>query len=461
MILASSSNRYTVNPNLKDFGPRLGVAYSINDKTVIRAGYGISYSHWNRTGSSYLTLNAPYGVTSLEYVYPGLATYSNTQSGFTPSFVSSLLTPGATGYNAQNTALQYMPQNSPDTQVQSWFAGVQRDLGHSWMLDLAYVGNNGIHEVFFNDINQANPQSSASGSAPLVCTPVATCGERVYQYPGFGSIIGTLPWGTSNYNGLQAKVEKRFSEGLYVLESFTWSKAIDIAAQSLDGGGNCSNCGNGIPSVQNIYNWQADRGISAYNHPFIDSTSLVWSVPVGKGKWLLPNASRALDEVIGGWQTTGIFQARSGDPLTMAYNPSTNAQVSGIITISGRNSYRPNLTGNPIKNASWAYDTNINGIQYLNNNSSAPAYATPPANAPFGNSPRDAVRGFGFWELDLGLTKDFPITERIHFQFRAEAFNLTNETNFGDPNTSLGGSFGVINSALPARQLQVAGKFVF
>jgi hypothetical protein len=290
---------------------------------------------------------------------------------------------------------------------------------------------------------------------------VATCTERVYQYPGFGSIVGTLPWGTSNYNGLQAKVEKRFSEGLYLLESFTWSKAIDIAAQSLDGGGNCDNCGNGIPSVQNIYNWQADRGISAYNHPFIDSTSLVWSLPVGKGKWLLPNASRALDEVIGGWQTTGIFQARSGDPLTMAYNPSTNTQVSGIITISGRNSYRPNLTGNPIKNSSWGYNSALGGIQYLNNNSSAPAYATPPANAPFGNSPRDAVRGFGFWQLDLGLTKDFPITERVHFQFRAEAFNLTNETNFGDPNTSLGGSFGVIKSALPARELQVAGKFVF
>jgi hypothetical protein len=248
-----------------------------------------------------------------------------------------------------------------------------------------------------------------------------------------------------------------------VLESFTWSKAIDIAAQSLDGGGNCSNCANGIPSVQNIYDWQADRSLSAYNHPFVNSTSLVWSLPVGKGQWLLPNASSVLNQIVGGWQTTGIFQVRSGDPLTMAYSPDSNSnnQVSGLITINGRNAYRPNLTGAAIKNSDWAYSSALGGIPFLNNSPTAPAYTTPPANATFGNSPRDAVRGFGFWELDMGLTKDFPLTERARLQLRAEAFNLTNETNFGDPNTLLGGTFGVVNSALPARELQFAGKIVF
>jgi hypothetical protein len=461
MTLASSGNPYTINSNKKDFGPRVGAAFSLDNKTVLRGGFGISYSHWNRTGSSYLTLNAPYGITTLEYVYPGLSTYSNTQSGFTPAFVSSLLS--TTNYNPQITALQYMPADSPDTQVRSWFFSVQRDMGRGLLVDLAYVGNSGIHEVFFNDINQANPQATAGGSAPLTCTPVATCGERVFQYPGFGSIIGTLPWGSSSYNGLQAKVEQRFTNGLYLLNSFTWSKSIDIAAQSLDGGGNCDNCGNGIPSVQNIYNWQADRGISSYNHPLVNSTAMVWTMPIGKGHRLGGTMNHAWDTALGGWQMTNIFQARSGNPLTMAYNPSTNTQVSGIITISGRNSYRPNLTGNPIKNTSWAYNTNLSGIQYLNNQSgSAAAYSTPPANAPFGNSPRDAVRGFGFWQLDTGLTKDFPFTSKAHLQFRAEAFNLTNRTNFGDPNTSLGGNFGVINSlAGHGRELQLAAKIVF
>src|SRR5271157_1391336 len=461
MTLASSGNRYTINSNKADFGPRVGAAYSLDNKTVLRGGFGISYSHWNRTGSSYLTMNAPYGITTLEYVYPGLSTYSNTQSGFKTSFVNTLLS--TTNYNPQITALQYMPIDSPDTQVRSWFFSAQRDLGRSFMIDLAYVGNSGIHEVFFNDINQAAPQATANGSVPLTCQPIATCTERVYQYPGFGSVIGTLPWGTSNYQGLQAKVEKRFTTGLYLLNSFTWSKAIDIAAQSLDGGGNCDNCGNGIPSVQNIYNWKADRGISSYNHPFVNSTAMVWTMPVGKGHRLGGNMNHAWDTALGGWQMTNILQARSGDPLTMAYNPSTNAQVSGIITISGRNAYRPNLTGNPIKNSSWAYNPTLGGIQYLNNQSgSAAAYTTPPANAPFGNSPRDAVRGFDFWQLDTCLTKDFPFTQKAHVQFRAEAFNITNRTNYGDPNTLLGGTFGLIHSlAGPGRELQLAAKIVF
>jgi hypothetical protein len=453
MILASSGNRYTINSNKKGFGPRVGAAFTLDNKTVLRGGFGISYSHWNRTGSSYLTMNAPYGITTLEYVYPGLSTYLNTQSGFTPAFVSSLLS--TTNYNPQITALQYMPADSPDTQVRSWFFSVQRDMGRSLLIDLAYVGNSGLHEVFFNDINQANPQTTAGGSASLQ--------SRIFQYPGFGSIIGTLPWGTSNYNGLQAKVEKRFTSGLYLLNSFTWSKAIDIAAQSLDGGGNCDNCGNGIPSVQNIYNWQADRGLSSYNHPFVNSTAMVWTMPVGKGHRLGGSMSHAWDTALGGWQMTNILQARSGNPLTMAYNPNNNTQVSGIITISGRNSYRPNLVpGVPVKNSTWAYNPSVSGIQYLNNSSSTPAYTTPPANAPFGNSPRNAVRGFDYWQLDTGLTKDIPFTARAHVQFRAEAFNITNRTNYGDPNTLLGGNFGVINSlAGPGRELQLAAKIVF
>jgi hypothetical protein len=442
MKLASSSDRYTVNPNTKDFGPRVGAAFSLDHDTALRGGFGISYSHWNRTGSSYLTLNAPYGIISLADVYPGLSSYLNTEASFPANFIS------ATNYNPEAVALQYMPPDSPDTQVRSWFFSVQRDLGHSWLVDLAYVGNSGIHEVFFNDINQAAPQSTATGSASLQ--------SRIFSYPGFSSIIGTLPWGTSNYNGLQAKVEKRFSNGLYLLNSFTWSKAIDIAAQSLDGGGNCDNCGNGIPSVQNVYDWQADRGISAYNHPFVNSTSLVWSLPVGKGQWLLPSMNRAGNAILGGWQMTDIFQARSGDPLTMAYSPNNNTQVSTLITINGRNAYRPNQTG-PSLASTKVYSAALGGIEYLN----ASNFSTPSADAPFGSSPRNAVYGFAFWQLDTGLTKDFPLTEKAHLQFRAEAFNITNQTNFGDPNTELGTTFGVINSALPGRELQFAGKIVF
>jgi len=456
MTLASSGNRYTINSNKRDFGPRVGAAYSLNNKTVLRGGFGISYSHWNRAGSSYLTMNAPYGIIALQYVYPSLPTYRNTEN----SFPANMVNPASFSIsNASSVALQYMPTASPDTQVRSWFFSVQRDLGHSMLVDLAYVGNSGIHEVFFNDINQAAVQPNASCTNAPGSSGCQSLQQRIYQYPGFGSIIGTLPWGTSNYNGLQAKVEKRFTSGLYLLDSFTWSKAIDIAAQALDGGGNCDNCGNGLPSVQNIYNWKGDRGISSYNHPFVNATSVVWTLPVGKGHRLGGNMNHIWDTALGGWQMTDILQARSGDPLTMAYSPDgySNNQVSGLITIDGRNTYRPNLTGSAIKTSNWAYDPSISGIQYLNPS----AYSVPLPTAPFGNSPRNAVRGFDFWQLDTGLTKDFPLVRGAHFQFRAEAFNITNRTNYGDPNTMLGGTFGIVNSTLPARELQMAAKIVF
>ena len=456
MVLASSSDRYTIDPNKKDLGPRLGAAFSLDNKTVLRGGFGISYSHWNRTGSSYLTQNAPFGMSAMQNVYPGLSTYSNSQSGFTTAFVSSLLSP--TNYNPKNVAIQYMPRNSPDTQVQSWFFSVQRDLGHSLLVDLAYVGNRGMNEVIINDVNQANAPSLSGSSQPATCTSLneSTCYsfQTRVPYPNFTSILGTLPWGTSNYQGLQAKVEKRFTSGIYLLDSFTWSKSIDTAAQAQDGSGGCDNCGNYIPSVQNIYNVQGDRGISADNRPLMNVASVVWTLPVGKGHRLGENFNRALDTVLGGWQMTDIFQARSGDPLTMAYSPDTATQVSPLITISGRNAYRPNQTGPAVA-------ANKSPAGYFNTAN----FSTPEPYAPFGTSPRNAVRGYAFWQLDTGLTKDFALARGAHFQFRAEAFNLTNKTNYGEPNTMYNGAssttFGVITSTLPARELQLAAKIVF
>jgi len=441
MVLASSSDRYTVNPNKADFGPRVGAAYALDQKTVLRGGYGISYSHWNRVGSNYLTMNPPYGLVSQRLVYPSIPTYRNTQAGFDSCFVSP------TCYSKSEAVAQYMPKDSPDTQVGNWFFAVQRDLGHSWMVDLSYVGNHGTNEVIVNDINQA---TTGGGTGP-------------YAAAGYGTIAGILPWATNDYNGLQVKVEKRFSQGLYVLESFTWSKALDVTAQALDGGGNCSNCGNGIPSVQNIYNWQADRGISAYNHPFINNTTAVWTLPIGKGQKYLNTLNAVANNLLGGWQATGILQIRSGDPLTFAYSPNTAQQVSALITVDGRNAYRPNQTGAAVS-GSKSY------TQYFNVGS----FTSPALNGsnPFGNSPRNAVRGYGYTDVDMGLTKQFTVTEKAHFEFRAEAFNLFNKTNFGDPNTvvpdlgvaltsSTAGTFGQINSSLPARVLQVAGKIVF
>jgi hypothetical protein len=451
IVLASAADRYTVSPNKADFGPRFGAAYSLNSKTVLRGGFGISYSRWNRVGSNYLTQNAPYGISAVRIVAPSTANYLNTESSFPANMIS------ATSYNPLEVVLQYMPRNSPDTQVRSWFFSVQRDLGHSWLVDLAYVGNNGINEVLLNDINQANvmqPTTCTRATESSSGSGCITNFQSRVPMPNYTSVVGTLPWGYSDYNGLQAKVEKRFSSGLYLLNAFTWSKALDIAPQSEDGSGGCDNCGNFIPSVQNIYNYKADHGISATNRPLLNVTSLVWTLPVGRGKWLGGNMDHIWDTVLGGWQMTDIFQARSGDPITFAYSPDSDTQVSPLITINGRNSYRPNQSG-PALAANKSY------TGYFNLSS----FSTPQPYAPFGNSPRNAVRGYAFWQLDMGLTKDFAFLRKTHLQFRAEAFNITNRTNFGEPNSVYNGAnsttFGVITSTLPARELQLAAKIVF
>ena len=459
IVQASSSNKYLINPNTKDFGPRVGAAFSLDPRTVIRGGFGISYAHWNRVGSNYLTMNPPNGVVALQVSVPGASSYSNVESGFPANMVSP------TNYNSWFDTLQYMPASSPDTQVRSWFFSVQRDLSHDWLLDLSYVGNHGLNEIIVNDINQAQ----TGGSVPLDISLGGTPGTERVPYPLYYTIAGILPWATSDYDGLQAKVEKRFSQGLYVLESFTWSKAIDIAAQALDGGGNCDNCGNGIPSVQNIYDWQADRGISAYNRPFINVTSVVWSLPVGKGQWLMPNANGAWNAILGGWQATCIVSGRSGDPLDFAYSPNNDQAVSPLTSVDGRNSYRPNLSGPAIA-------SNKSYQQYFNvANFSTPPLAPPSGSATyntFGNYPRNSIRGYDYWDVDMGLSKDFALTEKYRLQFRAEAFNLFNHTNFSDPNTIVPntgaalvpgsvGTFGQITSTLPARELQVAAKILF
>ena len=467
IVMASSSNRYTINPNTRDFGPRFGGAYAIDDKTVLRSGFGISYSHWNRVGSNYLSMNPPTGIVTLQLALPGQPNYTNVQSGFPANLVSP------TNYNPLADTLQYMPANSPDTQVRSWFFGVQRDLTHSWLLDVSYVGNYGLNEILINDINQATVGSSVPSSAARLGLP------PVVPYPGFNVIAGVLPWAYSDYDGLQVKVEKRFSQGLYLLNSFTWSHTIDIAAQALDGSGNCDNCGNGIPSVQNIYNWQADRGNADFNHPLVNTTSLVYSLPIGKGQWLLPNASRVLDEIVGGWQATGIVSGRSGDPLDFAYSPNLNQQVSPLTSVDGRNAYRPSISGPAIaSNKSYQQYFNVASFStpLLSPGSdttyTCPAPAASPDECNFGDMPRNSVRGYDYWDVDMGLYKDFTLTEKSRLQLRAEAYNLFNHTNFSDPNSILpdtggaltstnAGTFGEITSTLPARVLQVAGKITF
>ena len=435
ILLAKSGSIYDralVNMDTNNFAPRVGIAWSITPKTVVHAGFGMGYINTNRTGTSYLAYNGPrFVLATITQSNPTASTFRNTQQGYPSDFTSSAT------FNPRASTVQYILKNSPSGRVQSYYFSVQRQLPSNWLLDLAYVGNNGSSLIIINDINQARPNAVGENTNVELRRPNQT----------FSSIAATLPYGTSNYNGLQIRVEKRTSAGFYFLNSFTWSKTIDIASQAFD-----SNNGNGT-SVQDIKNVAADRGISNYDRPFNNITSVVYELPFGRGRRFLSTSPRFVDYLLGGWDANTILNMRSGEPVTMSYTANAQQQVVPVLSVLGRNTYRPNVTGSPVLPQGTRSPQ-----KYLNIANVTPA----PYYAPFGNSSRNSFRGYAFYQADLGISKNFTVTEGVRIIFRSEAFNLFNHSNFTAPDGNVSNStFGVITSTYPPRQLQFALKVQF
>ncbi len=288
--------------------------------------------------------------------------------------------------------------------------------------------------MILGDANQAAPSASAAG-------PTVSVNAR-RPIAGFTTIEEAFSGGFGSYNALQAKFEKRYSGGLYFINSFSWSKAIDNAPGHLENY-------DGDNSRINIRNPTSERGLSSYDQPFNNTTSIVYDLPVGKGRHF-NLSNRALDLAVGGWSVDVINSATSGLPINITYSTTTAGSVSPLVTP------RPNLTGAPI------YLSGANPTQYLN----PAAFSIPSVTQPFGAAGRNIVRGPSVEELDLGLHKNFGLwSETSRLEFRAEAFNLLNKTMF-TPNSGFGttfgsGGFGVFTQTLPPRQIQMALKLVF
>lgn len=456
----SIAQRALVNPDLNDFAPRFGFAFAPGEKDAIRGGFGISFIHFNRAGSgNELAINAP----QVLFVVVPQAGGSNGPSPTSPSFrrLDQGFDPNLTApssFNPITDNITYIPKNYRDSYVESYFLSWQHELAKNIIVDLAYVGNHGIKLLEFANANQKNP---ILGFAR--------------PYPTFGDITAALNSSYSNYNSLQFRYEQRMVRGLTLLNSFTWSRAFDNAAGSLeDTNGN-------YPSPQDINNIQADYGPSNYDQPLTNTTSIVFDLPFGRGHAFAAKTPFLLNEVIGGWQFSGINTFTSGQPLTVMYSPAASNQVSGITAdFRGANNYRPNrLPGVSIYNNGAAPNTR-SYVQYLNNATGTlsgacggsvsvqGAFVQPQTScvsggvttplSPFGNAARDLAYSNAYNNIDIALNKDFAVTERARVQFRAEAYNLLNHTNFGVPSTTLGGSFGRITSTQPARILQLALK---
>jgi hypothetical protein len=199
----------------------------------------------------------------------------------------------------------------------------------------------------------------------------------------------------------------------------------------------------------NYANIAADWGTSNYNQPLNNTTSLVWDLPFGKGRSFGSNASGIVQGIFGGWRITAINTAASGLPVNLTYSPTSQFQVSTAPN------YRPNVTCDPVT-PQGQRTTNT----YLNR--ACVSIPTDPSH-PWGNATRNSIRSYPFYQTDLGLHKQFGLwSETSRLEFRAEAFNIFNLTNFQAPNSNIGSSsFGSITSTFPARQIQFAAKILF
>ena len=447
----SVTQRALVNMPTKDFAPRVGFSYGYNDKTVVRGGYGINYIQFNREGGeNLLAYNGPYIVNSAitqsvanPICSTGVQTascFSPTMQGYSPNFVT------AAGFSTALAETRYLPKNISTGYVQAWHFGVQRKLSEGTLIDLSYVGEHGVKIWVLDDINQAPPNvpsATCSSTVTTGCVPLLSRRPIV----GFTGIEGSANLGMLIYHGFQARIEHRYSGGLYLLNAFSYSRDIDNASGHLDTPNNDN-------SRVNIANLRGERGQSAYNQPVNDTLTAIWDLPYGTGRHWGASANRAMQTLAGGWQFTVINTATSGAPVNLIYSESSQFDVSDLLN------YRPNVTGNP-KNprGSWVKTkTSLTG--YLN-----PTTVSLPTNvaSPYGNAGRNSLRDNPFYQMNAGLHKAFPLwSESSNLDFRCEAFNALNAVNYNNPDSNRSdGGYGAITSYFPPRQIQLALKLTF
>jgi len=431
--------RSLVNPDRNNFAPRFGLAYNLTPKTVVRGGFGTSFIHFNRLGGeNLLAYNLPgiIGVGIDQLPSQGrcaanqapLTCFRPTQDGYP----TGLLNPALTSTLSSRT--NYIPADTRTGYTMNWHFTIQRELGKNFVLDLAYVGNRSNKLVILSDFNEARFNNAGENLTVNARRPVT----------GFGQIQIAQPVGFSNYNALQVKLERRFSRGLLLLNTFVWSKALDNASGHLETSG-------GDDSRISFTQRGTYKGVSGYNQPFNNTFTVVWEVPFGKGKAFGSSLPRAADLLLGGWNISQTTTANSGLPVNLVYSAVSRLQVGTIGNV------RANIVGNPILSGAPIRELYLdrNAVLEVPNNNAAVAN-------PYGNAGRNIVEAPGYFATDLGVHKRFPITEAIKLEFRSEFFNLFNRTNLLAPDSNRSNAnFGLISGTFPARQAQFAIKLIF
>jgi Carboxypeptidase regulatory-like domain/TonB dependent receptor len=433
LVLASNKGGYDarslVNTSLNGWEPRIGLAWHVLPNTVIRTGFGIFRTYFEPFGDAQFLIGDP----------PFAYTVTLASSKTAPAFVLSAGAPaGLLSINNAAGGLQFSSyeRNPHRAYAPQWNFNIQHQFAGSWLMEVGYSGERGIHLLNRIDGN-FSPPGPGNLNAKRILLSAAIPGTSIVASP-LGPVYRHVFNGNSNYHALVSKVEKRRSSGLNLLASFTWSKTLgDTCADSADA--SSPNCG-----FQDPLNMRAEKGLDNQDTRLRFVTSLIYELPFGRGRHWGSSINRVFDTVAGGWSAGGIFTARTGLPYTIAVsgNPANTGSVSVI--------NRPNVVGDPSSGTrSLAADFNT-------------AAFTANAQYQYGSLGRNTMSARGQQNLDFVATKTFRLTERFRLDFRFEAFNATNTPPFGAPNATLGtNGFGSITSAGAPRNLQFGLKLLF
>jgi hypothetical protein len=422
-FIRATGERDSVLPPIADnWGPRVGAAWQLNPRTIVRGGYSLLWDS--------MVSRSQYGQHQYESwgwpQFSGIDTGTINVEGGTLQRIEEFrslpfLAPRPAPWNSTGFF------NDPDRKnaySHQWHVELQRELGRSFMAGIGYVGSyNGRMEY------AGRPQAPPVPGVDPTTGRRLTTAERDALRP-WPHMTGTFTYsddiGMSKYNALQLKAQHRFSEGLSSLFSYTWSRSVDTSSGWFNAEGGIG----GGATVQNYHDIDANRATSSYDIPHILTWGTVWELPVGRGKrWLASGPAAA---IFGDWQLNWLLLARSGQPFT----PTVGGDPANI----GHTGYaRPNLTGDPERDAPSAerwFD---------------PAAFSIPVNS-FGNAGRNILRAPGYWNVDLGLQRNVRLTATKNVSVRLEVFNVLNNINLGNP------AVGIDNPATVARITSMAGN---
>jgi Carboxypeptidase regulatory-like domain len=442
--------KYLVNWDRNNFAPRFGFAWRPfgHNETVVRAGYGIYFgSPYNREIIQQLrlgfggvaTVRTPVPFT-LQQGLPAGALEFPAEADLVPEF-------GAIGTRWPQQQVQFLDPNRRTNYTQNFNLTIAHQL-KDIALEFGYLGNLGRKVPFPNiNLNHIPPEL-------LPQTSIPTRLRRPYpQFPGDTAQIQILSpnWGVSNYHAFTFKSERRFSQGIGWIFTYTLSKWIDNVVAT---GGDDATFGDD-DQIQNIYNISSERSLSTNDVRHRVVMSPIIDLPFGRGRRWVQNG--IANQVLGGWSLSSIVTLQSGSPFGVQVNNGPRDILGD--QADGKN-LRPDLIGNPELPDSLKGKPatgGVRGIQWFD-----PESFAVPARFTHGNAPRTVMTGPGYVNFDIAVLKNFSLAERHRLQFRWEMFNAFNTPSFGVPGSTLGaGGFGISGAGASDREMQFALKYMF